>query len=93
MVDLTFTFTLDDINKQLFEDHLYTKGLGDIDLMVRTSGEQRLSNFLLYQNAYAEFVFTKVAWPDFKKDAFLDCLEIYNSRSRRFGGLNYEKQK
>ena len=85
--------TLDDINKQLFEDHLYTKGLGDIDLMVRTSGEQRLSNFLLYQNAYAEFVFTKVAWPDFKKDAFLDCLEIYNSRSRRFGGLNYEKQK
>lgn len=85
--------TLDDINKQLFEDHLYTKGLGDIDLMVRTSGEQRLSNFLLYQNAYAEFVFTKVAWPDFKKDAFLDCLEMYNSRSRRFGGLNYEKQK
>ena len=78
----------DDITPELFEKHLYTEGLPNVDLMVRTSGENRLSNFLLWQCAYAEFVFTKVHWPDFKKDAFLDCLEEYNNRNRRFGGLD-----
>lgn len=79
---------VDDITPELFEKHLYTKGLPNVDLMIRTSGENRLSNFLLWQCAYAEFVFTPVHWPDFKKDAFLDCLEEYNNRNRRFGGLS-----
>lgn len=79
---------VDDITPELFEKHLYTEGLPNVDLMVRTSGENRLSNFLLWQCAYAEFVFTPVHWPDFKKDAFLDCLEEYNNRNRRFGGLS-----
>ncbi len=78
----------EDITPELFEKHLYTEGLPNVDLMIRTSGENRLSNFLLWQCAYAEFVFTKVHWPDFKKDVFLDCLEEYNNRNRRFGGLD-----
>lgn len=76
------------INAETIENHLYTKGLPNVDLMVRTSGEYRLSNFLLWQCAYAEFVFPPVHWPDFKKDQFLDCLEEYNNRNRRFGGLS-----
>ena len=78
---------IDDIDEKLFAERLYTAGLPDIDLMIRTSGEQRLSNYLLYQNAYSEFVFTKVKWPDFKRDAFIDCLKEFESRNRRFGGL------
>lgn len=77
-----------DVNNDVFERYLYTGGLPNVDLLVRTSGEQRTSNFLPWQLAYAEFVFTPVKWPDFKKEAFLDCLEIYNSRNRRFGGLD-----
>lgn len=80
--------SLEDIDPVLFEKHLYTEGLPNVDLMVRTSGEYRLSNFLLWQCAYAEFVFPDVHWPDFKKDQFLDCLEEYNKRNRRFGGLS-----
>ena len=82
--------TLDDITEQSFASHLYAAGLPDIDLMIRTSGEQRLSNFLLYQNAYAEFVFTPVKWPDFRRQAFVDCLLEYQDRNRRFGGLKNE---
>lgn len=81
---------IDDIDEKLFADHLYTKGLPDVDLMIRTSGEQRLSNYLLWQNAYAEFVFTPVKWPDFKRKAFIDCLKEYQSRNRRYGGLKNE---
>ncbi len=84
---------LDKIDNNLFSQYLYTTDLPDVDLMVRTSGEERLSNFLLWQCAYAEFVFTKVHWPDFKKEAFLDCLKEYNHRNRRFGGLNDEKKE
>lgn len=84
---------IDDINESVFENYLYTKGLPNVDLMIRTSGEERLSNFLLWQNAYAEFVFTKVKWPDFKKDAFLDCIKEFNNRNRRYGGLDNEKNK
>ena len=58
--------------------------------MIRTSGEERLSNFLLYQNAYAEFVFTDVKWPDFRREAFIDCLKEYETRNRRYGGLTNE---
>lgn len=84
---------IDKLDNDVFSKYLYTLDLPDVDLMVRTSGEERLSNFLLWQCAYAEFVFPKVHWPDFKKEAFLDCLKEYNNRNRRFGGLNDEKKK
>lgn len=83
---------IEDINEQVFENHLYTKGLPNVDLLVRTSGEERTSNFLPWQLAYAEFVFTKVHWPDFKREAFVDCLREYNNRNRRFGGLDHGKK-
>lgn len=67
-------------------DNLYTAGQGDVDLMIRTSGEQRLSNFLLWQLAYAEFVFTDTYWPDFDEHEFENCLLTYQNRNRRFGG-------
>lgn len=82
--------SLDSINEESFKAYLYTAGLPDVDLMIRTSGEQRLSNYLLYENAYAEFVFTKVKWPDFDRKAFIDCLKEYQKRDRRFGGLKNE---
>ena len=81
---------IEDIDEPMFAEHLYTKGLPDVDLMIRTSGEQRLSNYLLWQNAYAEFVFTPVKWPDFKRKAFIDCLKEYQGRNRRYGGLKNE---
>ena len=84
---------IDNLSINDFEKYLYTHDLPNVDLMIRTSGEERLSNYLLWQNAYAEFVFTKTKWPDFKKDAFLDCLEEFNKRNRRYGGLKNEKEK
>ena len=86
------SLNIEDINEQVFENHLYTKGLPNVDLLVRTSGEERTSNFLPWQLAYAEFVFTKVHWPDFKREAFVDCLREYNNRNRRFGGLDHGKK-
>lgn len=86
------TLNVEDINEQVFENHLYTKGLPNVDLLVRTSGEERTSNFLPWQLAYAEFVFTQVHWPDFKREAFVDCLKEYNNRNRRFGGLDHVKE-
>lgn len=82
--------TMDDFTEDNFAKHLYTQGLPDVDLMVRTSGEQRLSNYLLYQNAYAEFVFTPVRWPDFRRQQVIDCLKEYQDRNRRYGGLKNE---
>ena len=82
--------SLDDFTEANFADHLYTAGLPDIDLMVRTSGEQRLSNYLLYQNAYAEFIFTPVKWPDFRREQIIECLKEYDGRNRRYGGLENE---
>ncbi len=81
---------IDAIDEPTFADHLYTHGLPDVDLMIRTSGEVRLSNYLLWQNAYAEFVFTPVKWPDFNRAAFIDCLDAFQSRKRRYGGLKNE---
>lgn len=81
---------VDEITPEVVSSHLYTRGLPDVDLMIRTSGEERLSNYLLWQNAYAEFVFTDVHWPDFKEDAFNACLEEFNKRNRRYGGLSNE---
>jgi undecaprenyl diphosphate synthase len=75
------------ITKVDFESYLYTKGLPGIDLMIRTSGEFRISNFLIYQLAYAEMVFTPVYWPDFTVKEFHRCLDEFQQRQRRFGGV------
>lgn len=76
-----------DLTEEKFEDYLYTKGLPPVDLLIRTSGEQRTSNYLPWQLAYSEFVFTPVPWPDFTKKEFDKCLDEFYSRSRRFGGI------
>ena len=76
----------EEIDEQMISDHLYTGGQPDVDLLIRTSGEQRLSNFLLYQNAYAEFVFPETLWPDFTVRDYDLALETYRKRDRRFGG-------
>lgn len=75
----------DDSSWETFARHLYTAGLPDPDLVIRTSGEYRVSNFLLLQAAYAEFVFSPVAWPDFTKADFAAAIEDYSRRERRFG--------
>ena len=77
----------DEIDQQAFEAELYTAGLPPVDFMIRTSGEIRLSNFLLYQLAYAEFYQTDVLWPDFDKHAYEEALLAYTKRNRRFGGV------
>lgn len=76
-----------EVTKENFNNYLYTKDLPDVDLLIRTSGEYRLSNFLLWQIAYSELYFTNVLWPDFNKKAFDDALLDYSKRERRFGGL------
>jgi undecaprenyl diphosphate synthase len=78
---------LDDINEELMYDHLYTRELPKLDLLIRTSGELRISNFLLWQMAYSELYFTKTAWPAFNKKALLRAVYDFQSRNRRFGGL------
>ena len=70
------------------EPYLVTAGIPDPDLIIRTSGEKRISNFLLWQAAYSEFVFTPTLWPDFRKESFREALEEYSSRERRFGKVN-----
>ena len=76
----------EDIDEEALAGELYTRGLPDVDLLIRTSGEMRLSNFLLYQCAYAEFVFPTVLWPDFDLAAYHEALAAFGSRDRRFGG-------
>lgn len=76
-----------DIDETVFESYLDTHGIPDPDLMIRTSGEQRLSNYLLWQLAYSEFYFTDVPWPDFTKEELIKAVEEYNHRHRRFGGV------
>ncbi len=78
---------VDDIGESLFEQYLDTHDIPDPDLMIRTSGEQRLSNYLLWQLAYSEFYFTDVLWPDFTKEELVKAIEYYNHRDRRFGGV------
>ena len=80
----------DRIDESVFESYLDTHGIPDPDLMIRTSGEQRLSNYLLWQLAYSEFYFTDVPWPDFTKDELVKAVEEYNHRHRRFGGVEEE---
>jgi undecaprenyl diphosphate synthase len=79
-----------EIPQELFESFLYTKGLPEVDLVIRTSGEQRISNFLLYQISYAEFLFPKEYWPDFSDECYLDALRDFSGRARRYGGLGEE---
>ncbi len=77
----------EDVNETLLASHLYTRDYPDPDLIIRTSGELRLSNFLLWQISYAEFVVSPVLWPDFGKEQFLDAVREYGQRQRRFGGV------
>ena len=77
----------EDIDESVFESYLDTHDIPDPDLMIRTSGEQRLSNYLLWQLAYSEFYFTDVPWPDFTKEELVKAIEEYNHRHRRFGGV------
>lgn len=75
------------ITEDLITEHLYTKGLPDPDIMIRTGGEKRLSNFLLWQNAYSEFFFDDIWWPDFDEAAFCSMIAAYQKRNRRFGAV------
>ena len=84
---------IEDINEELFEKHLYTKDLPPVDLLIRTSGELRTSNYLPWQLAYAEFIFPKTPWPDFSKEEFRKCLDEYYLRDRRFGAIDGKKKE
>ncbi len=77
--------TIDEINPELIDTYLYTKDIPDPELLIRTSGERRVSNFLLWQIAYAEFHFTPVFWPDFRRQHLIDAIIDYQKRERRFG--------
>lgn len=77
----------EDLTEELFSSYLYTGGQPDPDLIIRPSGEERLSNFLLWQGAYAEFVYFDILWPDFKTSDLDEAIRIYSSRQRRFGGV------
>jgi undecaprenyl diphosphate synthase len=79
--------TIKDITEDTIANHLYTKDLPPLDLMIRTSGEQRISNFLLWQIAYAEFIFTKTYWPAFNEKQLYKAIKAFQKRTRRFGGL------
>ena len=75
------------IDENIINEHLYTRNLPNVDLLIRTGGEKRVSNFLLWQIAYAEMYFTDILWPDFKKEDFLHALQDYQKRERRFGKI------
>lgn len=77
----------EDISEELISSHLDTRGIPEPDLLIRTCGEQRLSNFLLWQLAYTEFYVTPVAWPDFDEVELGKAIEAYNTRDRRYGGV------
>jgi len=76
-----------DINEQVISQHLWTRNIPDPDVLIRTSGEMRVSNFLLWQISYAELIITPTLWPDFRKPQFFAALEDYARRHRRFGGV------
>ena len=86
------TRQISELNEDVFASYLDTAGIPDPDLLIRTSGEQRLSNYLLWQLAYSEFYFTDVPWPDFGKEELEKAVEAYNKRDRRFGGLTEESK-
>jgi undecaprenyl diphosphate synthase len=78
---------MEDIDESIFSAYLYTRNIPDPDLLIRTSGEQRISNFLLWQIAYSEFWFTDVYWPDFTSEHLIQAIEDFKQRKRRFGGI------
>ena len=80
------------IDENIINEHLYTRNLPNVDLLIRTGGERRVSNFLLWQIAYAEMYFTDILWPDFKKKDFLDAIGNYQKRERRFGKISEQKK-
>ncbi len=82
--------TPEEVDEEMVESYLDTAGISDPDLLIRTSGELRLSNFLLWQLAYTEFYFTDVAWPDFNREELIRAIEKYNARDRRYGGVKEE---
>lgn len=79
--------SMDELDEDYFSKYLYTIGMKDPDLLIRTGGEKRLSNFLLWQMAYTEFIFSDVLWPDFSEMDFIHAMEEYQQRQRRFGGI------
>ncbi len=84
--------SVEDISDSLISNYLDTKEIPDPDLLIRTSGEERLSNFLMWQLAYTEFYFTDVLWPDFDRKELIKAVEKYNSRNRRFGGIEEDRK-
>ena len=82
----------DDVDEDIIGEHLATAGLPDPDLVIRTGGDMRLSNYLIWQAAYAEFYSTPIYWPDFDKEQLYEALASYSSRERRFGGLIQERK-
>lgn len=82
--------TPEEVDEEMVESYLDTAGIPDPDILIRTSGELRLSNFLLWQLAYTEFYFTDVAWPDFNREELIRAIEKYNARDRRYGGVKEE---
>lgn len=77
--------SLKDIDESVINEHLYTRKIPDVDLLIRTSGEQRISNFLLWQIAYAELYFTEILWPDYRRENLFEAIYNYQNRERRFG--------
>ena len=86
-------FATEEVDENVVASFLDTRELPDPDLLIRTTGEQRISNFLLWQCAYTEFYFTDLAWPDFDKAELLRAIESYDRRVRKFGGLKEEKEE
>ena len=78
----------ENIDEKVINEHLYTQNLPDVDLLIRTGGEQRISNFLLWQIAYAELYFSKILWPDYRKEHLRDAINNYQNRERRFGEIS-----
>ena len=86
IIPKTHISTINDISEDTITNFLYTEGVPEPDLIIRTGGDCRLSNFLLWQSAYSELLFIKKAWPDFTRDDFLQAVNEFNNRERRFGG-------
>ena len=80
------------ITEEIFESHMMCAGLPEVDVMVRTSGEQRISNFILWELAYSELIFIDEHWPDFKREQFIRVLEEFTKRNRRFGGVKNDNE-
>jgi undecaprenyl diphosphate synthase len=81
----------ENIDEKIINEHLYTRNLPNVDLLIRTGGEYRISNFLLWQIAYAELYFSNVLWPDFRKNDFFNAIICYQKRERRFGKISEQK--